>query len=466
MVTKIKRDKNDLYSWPIIGFIFKNKKFIDGLRIVVFALFAYAIFFGFFYPAEENIFTAALFWSLFWPFFLVLTLPTFGRLFCGICPHGFMGKYLTKIGRKKKLPKSLENPLIGVITLLIVYWFMIYSFPGFYRNGLYSAIFFFTLTLIAAFFYFNYRDMSYCKTLCPIGAVTRSLSKVSFTWLSTYEDSCSSCKTFDCAKACTYNQQPFNFNKNNSMADCTLCMDCASSCEAVKYEVKKPAFSLFKPLKRAKSFEIWTYIFIIAAATFAMQLHHSLGRSAIFANLPWVKAGVALKEIFPTASIDFVGFSAYLLSLILALLFGAGGLFIASKILKADFKSVFENLGYALAPIMIIGALSHILSFFFYHYYSDLVNGFNQAFFTGFEMVEPLATRRDAWVRIFGVLPYIAVIFSFVIMVKRMKFESASLGQKILAFPFAWGIGALYLSMLVFKIYVFATYGMAMHHGH
>ena len=466
MVKNVKRDKTDIYSWPIIGFMLKNKKFIDGLRMITFALFVYAIAFGLFYPEAENLFTRALFWSLFWPFFLVLTLPTFGRLFCGICPHGFMGKYLTKIGKKKKLPKILDNPLIGVGAILIIYWFVIYSFPGFYKSGFNAGLFFLILTLIAAYFYFNYRDMSYCKTMCPIGALTRSLSKVSFTWLSTYEPSCSSCKTFDCAKACTYNLQPFNFNKNNSMSDCTLCMDCSDSCEAVKYEVKKPAFSLFAPLKKAKSFEIWTYIFIIAAATISMQLHHSLSRSAIFTDMPWVKVGLSLKEMFPSIGMNFVGFSAYVLSISLALIFGVGGLYIASKILKNDFKKVFENLGYAFAPIMIIGALNHILSFFFYHYYSDLVNGFNQAFFLGYENIEPLASRRDAWVRVFGIFPYIAVIFSFIIMLKRMKFESASVKQKILAFPFAWALSALYLIILIFQIYAFTTYGMATRHGH
>ena len=93
MVDYQKRDKNDIYNIPVLGFLFKNQKFIVGLKIAVLALFIYAIAFGIIYPGkDENIFTTAVFWSLFWSLFVVVTLSTFGRVFCGICPHGFMGK--------------------------------------------------------------------------------------------------------------------------------------------------------------------------------------------------------------------------------------------------------------------------------------------------------------------------------------------------------------------------------------
>lgn len=115
MVEYQKRDKNDIYNIPVLGFLFKNQTFILGLKLVVLGVFLYAIVFGIVYPAkEENIFTTAVFWSLFWSLFVVATLSTFGRVFCGVCPHGFMGKYITKFGLKKKMPKFLANPFIGI----------------------------------------------------------------------------------------------------------------------------------------------------------------------------------------------------------------------------------------------------------------------------------------------------------------------------------------------------------------
>jgi hypothetical protein len=100
---ELKRDKNDIFGMPLLNIIFKNRVFQRVVQILVLGFFVYAIFFGFIHPTkEENLFTTGLFWGLFWPVFMVTTLSTFGRIFCGVCPHGFIGKYITKIGLKRK----------------------------------------------------------------------------------------------------------------------------------------------------------------------------------------------------------------------------------------------------------------------------------------------------------------------------------------------------------------------------
>ncbi|WP_321778063.1 hypothetical protein [Sulfurimonas sp.] len=65
MVDFIKRDKDDIYSKPIIGFLFKNQKFLMTLKIVVSALFLYAIYFGYIHTGKDNLFTWAVFWVSF-----------------------------------------------------------------------------------------------------------------------------------------------------------------------------------------------------------------------------------------------------------------------------------------------------------------------------------------------------------------------------------------------------------------
>ena len=62
MVNFIKRDNNDIYSKPIMGFLFKNQKFLLTLKIAVLALFLYALYFGFAHTGKDNTFTYALFW--------------------------------------------------------------------------------------------------------------------------------------------------------------------------------------------------------------------------------------------------------------------------------------------------------------------------------------------------------------------------------------------------------------------
>ncbi|WP_309498256.1 4Fe-4S binding protein, partial [Sulfurovum sp.] len=175
-----------------------------------------------------------------------------------------MGKYITKFGLKKKMPKWMQNRFIGLFLLVIGWWAIYYMFPGVYRTPFGTAMMFTVMTLVSFVIYFIYRDMSYCKYICPIGVLTRAYSKLSFTWLGTYKSACNECKTFECATACPHGLKPFTFDNRNAMTDCTLCMDCSSACEAVSFKYKKPAFSLFSKFQIVKA-EVWAFILILGA---------------------------------------------------------------------------------------------------------------------------------------------------------------------------------------------------------
>lgn len=459
MVDFQKRDWNDIYNIPVLGFIFKNRIFMRGLQLAVLALFAYAIVFGILYPTkEENIFTTAVFWSLFWPLFIVVTLSTFGRVFCGICPHGFMGKYITKLGLKKKMPKVLANPFIGVILLVVGFWLVYYIYPEAYKTPIASAIFFIVLTLVSVIFFYIYKDMSYCKSICPIGTLMRGFGKISFTTLGTYEESCKDCRTFECATACSYNLKPFTFDKRASMTDCTLCMDCSSACEAVSFKLVPPSQSLFKKFQIKKA-EIWAFILITAAITITMSFHHALSRVAIADEYIWSKMGVYLEKVVGIPGLDYVGISALSLAMLITISLVYAGMFVAAKALKEDFSKVFYTLGYAFAPLFIIGGLSHTYEFFFLHHYSDITNGFIQGFGIATDEVEALATRKDSWTRVFSLFNHLAVIWALVIMYKRVNFFKASKLAKTVAFLFASCLIFFYLGLNVYKVYAFKTYG-------
>lgn len=459
MVDFIKRDKNDIYSFPIIGFMFKNQKFLTMLKVLILALFVYAIVFGYLYPnKKDNVFTTGLFWGLFWPFFMLVTLSTFGRVFCGVCPHGFLGKYITKIGLKKKMPKSLSNPFIGLITLFMAWWLVYYMFPGFFKTPYATAIVFTVLSLIAFVFYFIFDDMAYCKSICPIGTVTKAFSKVGFTKLETYKSACQSCKTFDCAKACPYALKPFTFEKKNSMEDCTLCMQCSSACESVAFKLVKPSSSLFKKFKTKKA-EVWAYILITAAITLSMGFHHALGRSAIVEEFFWVKTARYFESLISFGSIDSVGLFAFIYAVIIAIVLSVGGMYIASRIMKLTYEKTMYTLAYAFAPLFIVGGLSHIGEFFFYSYASNIVNGFIQAFSLDMEYIKPLASRRDKWVHIFTIFNHIAYIWAFILMMGRFRLLESKRSLKVLAFPFASALIIFYMCLKFYTGYVFSTYG-------
>jgi len=465
MVDKINRDKNDIYGMPILGFLFKNPKFLLTLKLSVFALFLYAMTYGFINTSSENMITKGVFWNLFWPFFMVITLGTLGRVFCGICPHGFMGKYITKFGLNKKMPKFLANPFIGLLVLFFAWWLVYYMYPSFYKTPLATALVFLVLTIIAMITFFVFEKMSYCKSFCPIGAVTNAFSKVGFTKLETYKDACSSCKTFDCAKACSYDLKPFTFQKKNSMADCTLCMDCSSSCEAVAFKVTKPSSSLLKKFKPRKS-DVWALILLTGAISITMGFHHALGRSVIVEEFIWSKTARYFESFINFGTIDTIGLFAFSYAIAFVLIASVGGMFIASKILKVDYEKTFYTLGYAFAPLFIIGGLSHVVEFFFLHYASNIVNGFVQAFSLNFNYMEPLATRRDSWLHIFKMFNHLAYIWAFIIMIARIKLLDSTKLRKVLAYPFASALIIFYMGLNFYTGYVFKTYGAQKRGGH
>lgn len=459
MVNQQKRDRNDLFAYPAIAFFFKNRLFLTVLRVGILALFTYAIILGFVEPNKaQNSFTTTLFWSLFWPLFMVVTLSTFGRLFCGICPHAFVGKYLSKIGLNKTPPKWLKQPLIGVLLLFFGWWMVYYIYPSAYKTPLSSAIFFSIMSLVAFGVFFVYKEMSYCKYICPIGTLTRTFSKVSFTWFGTYANSCQSCKTFECSKACTYGLKPFSFDHKASMGDCTLCMDCTQVCESINFKLTKPSSSLFQKFQTSTA-EVWAILLITAAITITMSFHHALSRVAISDSYFWVKTGQWLQNSIGIGGIDYIGISALLWAVISTVGFAGGGIFIASKLLHVNFKSAFYTLSYAFIPIFIIGGLSHTYEFFFVHHYSNIVNGFINGFHLPIQDVAPLANKKDGWLKIFNAMNYIAILWAFLILAKRLTFFEGKFLKKALAFIFASLLIQFYLGLNLYKVYAFSTYG-------
>ena len=459
MVDFIKRDKNDIYSKPIMGFLFKNQKFLLTLKIAVLVLFIYALYFGFAHTGKDNTFTYAVFWGIFWSLFMVVTLPTFGRIFCGICPHGFMGKYITRFGLKKKMPKWMQNRFIGLFLLVIGWWAIYYMFPGIYRTPFGTAMMFTAMTLVSFVVYFIYRDMSYCKYICPIGVLTRAYSKLSFTWLGTYKSACNECKTFECATACPHGLKPFTFDSRNSMTDCTLCMDCSSACEAVSFKYKKPSFSMFSKFQTLKA-EVWAFVLILASIPITMAFHHGIGRSNAAGDMIWSTTAEFFKGYISFGSIDPVGLFAFLYAMLFTVAAAHIGMYIASKILQKDFKSTFYNLGYSYAPLFILGSIAHSLETFFMKGSKQIVEGFAHGF--GFDIhVATLAQRGDSWLHVFGLLKWVAIIWAMIILYKRMKLLDISKTRKILAYPFAASLIIFFLSVNMYRGYIMDTYGRA-----
>ncbi len=457
------RSKRDIFALPVISFLFKNRYMLLFYRLFTLFLLLYAIIYGFINPTKENLFTNAVFWSIFWPFFMVITLPTLGNVFCMICPHGFLGKHITKIGLKLRAPKWLANPYIGPIgSNILAYWFVLYTFPQLPSKPLITALFFLFFTLLSAIVFFLFRGMAYCKYICPIGSVNTAFARTGSLWLSTYQEECKTCKKPDCALACPYELNPSKVDQRNSMTNCTLCMECAHVCDAVRLEIKNFGSSLYKEIKTPKEWEVWVYILLVGIITITMRFHHGLSRSSIGDHMPWNMVGNYLQELFGLPKfVDMSGFVAMVMGLSVALFLSLGSFWLISKLFNVSYKKVFLTLGYAFAPLMIVGGLSHVLEFFFIEYYHNIVNGFSQAFGLGIN-VEPLAKRGESWLMIFRVFPFIAGLWSLHILWHRVRLLGIS--RKGLAFAIGSTLPIFYLLLSAVQIWVMLNFPPTYHH--
>ncbi len=465
----VTRSFTDILSVPMIGGLIKSLAVLFVIRTIVLCLFVTSLFFGFYLPdAESNYVTTGFFWGLFWPFFMLVSLATFGPLVCTFCPHGFLGIYLTRFGLRKTLPKRWRNPYLGLGVLLSAYWGAYYAFAPFDSPWI-TALFFLLLTMIAISAFFIFDGMAYCKYICPMASVKNAFSRVGFAWLSTSSSSCTGCKTFECAKACDYHLSPFTFDQTGSMRHCSLCMDCARACPSVRWRIVKPAYALLQKIRGVGNIDIWTYILLLAVISVTMRFHHALGRTAIAEQFPWARTSQWLLAYFPSLSgygVDVTGLVALLYALILTVSVCVVGLAIGGKILGINYEKAFSTLGYAFAPLMIIGGLSHVGEFFFLHYYSDIANAVNQLLNLSTNVVEPLARRGEPWLHRFVVFQYIAVLWSIYLFYYRLQFIDVNAWRKWLAFPFITAMPVVYLGLLLYTGYVFATYGAAVRHVH
>ena len=458
-----KRDKTDIFGIPVLGFLFKNKHMLLFYRLFTTFLLFYAIAYGIMNPTKENIFTTAVFWSIFWPFFMVVSLPTLGNVFCMVCPHGFLGKHITKLGLKLRPPRWLANPYIGLIGFnILAYWFVLYTFPGFLRQPLNTALFFLFFTVLSFVFFFLFRDMSYCKYICPIGSVNTAFSRTSPVWLSTYQEECKTCKRPDCALACPYKLNPSKFEERKSMFHCTMCMECAHACDAVKLEFKKWGYSLYEKIKQPKMIEVMVYLLLVAVITFTMRFHHGLSRSGLSEYMPWVIVGKSIQESLGLPKwVDMTGLTAMLMALVLVGFIVWVSFSLVSKITERTFKEILLTLGYAFAPLMIVGGLSHVLEFFFIEYYHNIVNGFSQAFRLGVS-VEPLAKRGEQWLLIFRVFPFIAGFWSLHILWKRVSILNTP--KRGYVFALASMLPIIYLALSLFTLLAMILFPPSHHH--
>ncbi|OOG21156.1 hypothetical protein B1C78_16615 [Thioalkalivibrio denitrificans] len=460
------RGRWDITATPVLGRLLRSPVPLTALRLVVLSLLILGIVHGLSRPDSRSGLTLLLFWGLFWPLLTVLVTPTLGNVFCAICPHGFVGRWLTRVGLKRRFPAMLRGGGIGLLVLVLGYWFIHYTMPGaLTRSTVVTAWYFLGFTVLAFVSFYVFSGMSYCKHLCPLGRLLAVHGKLGAMQITTESRDCGSCRDFDCAKTCTYKLSPFRFEANNNMEQCTLCMDCVQACDSVRVQMRLPGTALVNPIRRGGSSDYWVLLMILAVAGVAVQMLHGLQHSGLSDHLPWNVAGAWLQGALHVSPEAFnIGrFLGFALAIVLTLGAARIGYGRAARIAGVAPDALRQTLVYGLTPVAILGLVPHTVTRFVTRDAHALVNEF--AGLAGSTLsLEPLASRGDPWLGYLALIAYLGMAWSLALTWKRAGLLVSDAGLRLKVSLWAAAPILVYIAIFAFKLWALSTYGTAHHH--
>lgn len=192
--------------------------------------------------------TSHLFW-VWWLMGIVFIALLFGRLWCAVCPLGWLNGIVSRIGLRRDMPGWLRNFIPVTIVLiglqLAVYFYKLHRFPDYTATLLTLCLF---LTIGAGLVF---RQRAFCTLVCPAGAVFGLYARVAPFQLRVKETSvCAGCDSQRCVSepeewqrhqlgasvlyrhrrldGCPVDLVPAEIADS---ADCTLCLNCVNNCD-------------------------------------------------------------------------------------------------------------------------------------------------------------------------------------------------------------------------------------------
>ncbi len=357
------------YSFNILGLrpiraFAKNRYVPLVFQVFMVFVFAYAIYAAFVGDnTRGNNFGILLFWSVFWPSFIMISLVTVGKMWCAICPLGALSAAVQRFGLNKVFPSKLRGGIVALVIWIVIVW-LIREIFDISSQGVLTAWFFLGFVALALLIGFIYRQRSFCQHVCPIGIIAGLWSMLSFLELRPTKEKCEQCRTFECVKGngktlgCNMGIHPGRLSSNR---DCTYCLNCVKACpyDSPQIRFRIPGKELVTGAKRLMvdaGFALWIPVvlalkenmehyntpqFLVSATNWGQDLLGTDNRFGVWFFLVVLFNGVLLLTAYIAAS-KF-----------------------AAKTLTWDFKKAFATFGYMFIPIVLVTIGGHSLHYFF-----------------------------------------------------------------------------------------------------
>lgn len=213
-----------------------------------------------------TVYTWTIWWSL-----IIFSLILAGRLWCMVCPFAALGDLAQKyISLNKRLPRRLQNMGFQTVGFVMLTW--AFSIAAFDSRPMITAFVIIAILAGAVLSSIIYQRRTFCRHLCPIGAVIGIYSTVAPVELrASCMERCASHKEKDCKNACTMLESPYEMDNN---LYCNFCMKCHSACPKDNLSLRLRAFGqdLYSSLHTSLSEAVASLILlgIVIVETLAM----------------------------------------------------------------------------------------------------------------------------------------------------------------------------------------------------
>ncbi len=292
---------------PILKRLLKSRWPQWLLVALLLGFFVVAILAGFLgTPAGNRNFGIVFVWIVWWALLMLMLVPVFGRLWCGVCPIPAPGEWLQRRslvapangGRLftlgKKWPRRLRNIWLQNLGFLGVALFSTVILTTPFVTAL--VLLGFVLIAIATSLVFERR--AFCRYLCPVGGFIGLYSQIAPIELRVKDrDICPSHREKTCytgsadGYGCPWLVFPGNLTSNTY---CGLCTECLKTCslDNVAIYLRQPGKDLVTPQKRGLDEAYKGFIMLTCAAIYSAVLIGPWGvlKDAAGApfTLPWL----------------------------------------------------------------------------------------------------------------------------------------------------------------------------------
>ncbi len=242
----------DLFKFNWIKQLVTSKYFRYLFIVPTLIIFLAIIYLGFsdVQDGQRNIATVFT-WTLWWSI-IIFTFIIAGRFWCMMCPFAAISDFVQKyISLNKKLPHWMQNMGLQIIGFLILTW--AFSTLAFGSSPFITAVVILIILSAAVIFSIVYERRSFCRHVCPIGAVIGIYSMISPLELrSCKKGRCEAHGRKTCAEACPMLESPEDMDNN---VYCNFCMKCQPACPSQNLSLRLRSFGkdIYSSIRKSKA---------------------------------------------------------------------------------------------------------------------------------------------------------------------------------------------------------------------